>query len=76
MARTNDPNSATSQFFINHVNNQRLDSAYGGYAVFGKLVSGLDVVDKVASVSVGNKSGHQNVPKKSVTIKSIRRIKK
>ena len=50
MARTADPNSATCQFFINHADNPRLDTAGGGYTVFGKVIDGLDVVDKIAKV--------------------------
>jgi peptidyl-prolyl cis-trans isomerase A (cyclophilin A) len=72
MARTSDPNSATSQFFINVKDNQRLDQANApdgnGYAVFGKVVSGMEVVDKIKAVPVGNKGGHQNVPTTPVTI--------
>ena len=51
MARTNAPDSATSQFFINVVDNPNLDTTSGGYAVFGKVVSGLDIVDKIKSRS-------------------------
>ena len=71
MARTGDPNSATSQFFINVVDNQRLDKSEGrdGYAVFGKVVEGMDVVDKIKLVPVANKGPHQNVPVTPVTIK-------
>jgi peptidyl-prolyl cis-trans isomerase A (cyclophilin A) len=69
MARTMDPNSATSQFFINVVDNPRLDSAGGGYAVFGKVVEGMDVVDKIKDVPVGNTGMHQNVPVTPVIIK-------
>jgi len=58
MARTNDPNSATCQFFINHTDNTPLDSVGGGYAVFGKVTKGMDVVDAIASVKT-----------KSITIK-------
>ncbi len=54
MARTGAPDSATSQFFINVVDNPRLDTAGGGYAVFGKVVDGMDVVDKIRLVPVGN----------------------
>ena len=68
MARTNDPNSATAQFFINVVDNPRLDSYSGGYAVFGRVVTGMDVVDKIRTVPVGNRAGHQNVPLEPVTI--------
>jgi len=72
MARTSDPNSATSQFFINVKDNQRLDQANApdgnGYAVFGKVVSGMEVVDKIKAVPVGDRAGHQNVPATPVTI--------
>ena len=73
MARTPDPNSATAQFFINVKDNPFLDQANSrdgnGYAVFGKVVSGMDVVDKIKAVPVGDKGGHQNVPLSPVTIK-------
>lgn len=73
MARTSDPHSATSQFFINHVDNEFLnftsESMQGwGYAVFGKVVDGMDVVDAIAQVATGNKGGHQNVPIDTITI--------
>ena len=69
MARTSAPHSATAQFFINVVDNLRLDTAGGGYAVFGKVVDGMDVVDKIRTVPVANKGGHQNVPVTPVVIK-------
>ena len=69
MARTGVPDSATAQFFINVVDNPRLDTAGGGYAVFGKVVEGMDVVDKIRMVPVGNKGPYQNVPVTPVTIK-------
>jgi len=73
MARTNVPDSASSQFFINVVDNPRLDAANApdgnGYAVFGKVVSGMDVVDKIREVPVGNTAGHQNVPQQPVVIR-------
>ncbi len=69
MARTNQPNSATAQFFINVVDNTRLDTAGGGYAVFGKVIEGMDVVDKIRMVPVGNKGPYQNVPVTPVVIK-------
>jgi peptidyl-prolyl cis-trans isomerase A (cyclophilin A) len=74
MARTNEPNSATSQFFINLKDNHRLDFGIGGagYAVFGEVVSGMEVVDKIAGVATGPKGAHQNVPQNPVTIRSIR----
>jgi peptidyl-prolyl cis-trans isomerase A (cyclophilin A) len=73
MARTGNPNSATSQFFINVKNNDSLNAPNPdgyGYTVFGKVVSGTDVVDKIRAVATGNKSGMQNVPLEAVTIKS------
>ena len=68
MARTGDPHSATAQFFINVANNGFLNhtapNASGwGYAVFGKVVSGTEVVDKIKAVATGNKGGHGDVPK-------------
>ena len=76
MARTNDPNSATSQFFINVADNGFLDhkspTAQGwGYAVFGKVTGGMDVVEAIEKVETGNNSGHQNVPKKQVIIEKV-----
>lgn len=73
MARTGDPHSATAQFFINLVDNRPLDhtdkSMRGwGYTVFGEVVEGIDVVDRIARVPTGNASGHQNVPREPVTI--------
>src|SRR3989344_801127 len=74
MARMNEKDSATAQFFINVVDNDRLDHVSElqyGYAVFGKVISGMDVVDKIRAVSVGSKGDHENVPKKPILIKSI-----
>jgi cyclophilin family peptidyl-prolyl cis-trans isomerase len=78
MARTNDPHSATAQFFINHGNNRMLD--YGargpnqwGYAVFGRVIDGMDVVDAIAATPTGNKGPYQNVPVENVVIESVRR---
>ena len=72
MARTGDPNSATSQFFINVQDNDRLDAANArdgnGYAVFGKVVSGMDVVDKIRTVPTGSKGPHDDVPNAPITI--------
>ncbi len=73
MARTNDPHSATAQFFINTVDNDFLDfkspSGQGwGYCVFGEVVEGMDVVDKIRAVATGNKGFHQDVPKEDVII--------
>jgi peptidyl-prolyl cis-trans isomerase B (cyclophilin B) len=75
MARTNDPNSATSQFFINTVDNAFLNfkakTASGwGYCVFGKVVEGMDVVDAIEKVSTGNKGMHGDVPVTPVLITS------
>jgi peptidyl-prolyl cis-trans isomerase A (cyclophilin A) len=75
MARTSDPHSATAQFFINLKDNSFLDypSRDGwGYAVFGKVVQGLDIVQKIAMVPTGNAGPHQNVPNTPVTIESIK----
>jgi len=73
MARTMDPNSATAQFFINVKDNPNLDQPNSrdgnGYAVFGKVVDGMDVVDKIKLAAVGNKGGHQNVPTTPIIIK-------
>ena len=75
MARTGDPDSATSQFFINTVNNSSLDypkpDGYG-YAVFGKVIAGMDVVDKIRAVQTGNVGPFSDVPTKPVIITSIR----
>ena len=71
MARTNNPNSATSQFFINTVDNANLNAPMPdghGYAVFGKVVTGMDVVDKIRAVAVGDQGMHQNVPRTPITI--------
>ncbi len=77
MARTQDPHSATAQFFINHIDNVMLDypSLDGwGYAVFGKVTEGMDVVDKIAQVRAGNRGMHQNVPVEPVVIQSVKVI--
>jgi cyclophilin family peptidyl-prolyl cis-trans isomerase len=80
MARTNRPDSATSQFFINVKDNAFLDRANSrdrvGYCVFGKVIDGMDVVDKIKAVETGNRGGHQNVPTQDVVIKSVRRADK
>jgi peptidyl-prolyl cis-trans isomerase B (cyclophilin B) len=80
MARTNDPNSATAQFFINYKDNSFLDhsspSPSGwGYAVFGEVVEGMDVVDKMAEQPTGNKGGHQDVPKTDIVIEKAEVLK-
>jgi peptidyl-prolyl cis-trans isomerase B (cyclophilin B) len=73
MARTNDPHSATAQFFINTADNGFLNhksptSSGWGYAVFGRVVEGQDVVDKIEGVATGRKGFHDDVPLQSVTI--------
>jgi len=73
MARTQDPNSATCQFFINHVDNPNLNTTGGGYTVFGKVIDGMDVVDKIAKVSTATRGPHEKVPLKPVYIKSAKR---
>ena len=72
MARTNDPNSATAQFFINTANNDFLNGAPGkaGYAVFGKVIAGTEVVDKISKVKTGNAGHHSDVPVESIAIKT------
>jgi peptidyl-prolyl cis-trans isomerase A (cyclophilin A)/peptidyl-prolyl cis-trans isomerase B (cyclophilin B) len=79
MARTNDINSATSQFFVNVADNDFLDhkpgsSASYGYAVFGRIASGMEVIDAIATVKTGNKGGHQDVPSETVTIEAVKRV--
>jgi len=80
MARTSEPDSATSQFFINVRDNAFLDRAKSrdgvGYCVFGKVIEGMDVVDKIKDVETTSQGVFENVPKKEVVIKSIRRDKK
>ena len=76
MARTMEPHSATGQFFINHKDNGFLnhtgENAQGwGYAVFGKVTEGMDVVDAIADVATGSSGGHQDVPLEVITIESV-----
>jgi peptidyl-prolyl cis-trans isomerase B (cyclophilin B) len=76
MARTSDPDSASSQFFINLQNNDFLDHkaktpAQWGYCAFGQVVKGIEVVQKIAQVATGNKSGHQDVPTTDVIVESV-----
>jgi len=73
MARTQVVDSATAQFFINLVNNDFLDHGDRdfGYAVFGQVSGGMDVVDAIAGVETGSRSGHQDVPLESVTILEV-----
>jgi peptidyl-prolyl cis-trans isomerase A (cyclophilin A) len=75
MARTNDINSATSQFFVNLKDNDALDHKRGnfGYAVFGKVTKGMEVIDKIAAVETGRRKGHDDVPLEAVIMTSVRR---
>jgi len=77
MARTNDPNSATSQFFINVADNAFLNRGpmNPGYAVFGKVTKGMEIVDKIVKVPTGAYGMHQDVPKQSVIITNVKLIK-
>jgi cyclophilin family peptidyl-prolyl cis-trans isomerase len=76
MARTNAPHSATSQFFVNLKDNDFLDYRPGnhGYAVFGRVTDGIEVIDKIAAVRTGTRGGHQDAPLEDVVIRSARRI--
>ena len=77
MARTNDPDSATSQFFVNLVDNDNLNPggvSPEGYAVFGEVVEGMDVLDAIAEVSTGSQGGMQDVPDEDVELISIKRV--
>ncbi len=76
MARTAAPDSATSQFYINVVDNPSLDQPRGGaaYAVFGKVIAGMDVVDEIRRVATTTRAGHQNVPSEPVVIEKARAI--
>ncbi|MBJ7536759.1 peptidylprolyl isomerase [Marinomonas transparens] len=77
MARTQDPNSATSQFFINQVDNNFLNhGARGGagYTVFGKVISSMDIVDDISAVDTSSVGPYQNVPTTPIVIKSITRV--
>lgn len=78
MARTPDPHSASAQFFINVKDNHGLDRMHSedgyGYAVFGKVIDGMDVVDKIRGVQTGPRFGHGDVPLKDVFITTMRRI--
>ena len=77
MARKNDPDSADSQFFINLRDNHRLDYGIGGagYAVFGEVIEGMDVVDKIAMVPTATRGMHENVPQMAVVIRNVREVK-
>ena len=76
MARTNDINSATSQFFVNLKDNDFLDHSRGnfGYAVFARVTEGMDVIDKIAAVETGRKRGFDDVPVEPVIMKSVRAV--
>jgi len=76
MARKNDPDSADSQFFINLRDNHRLDYGIGGagYAVFGEVIEGMDVADKVAAVSTASRGQHDDVPQMAVVIRKVREV--
>ncbi len=76
MARTNDPHSATAQFFINHNDNTFLNHTAPtgpgwGYCVFGKVTDGMDTVDSIAAVKTGNDNGHGDVPVETITINKV-----
>lgn len=80
MARTSDPNSATAQFFINYKENSFLNHTSPtpsgwGYAVFGEVVEGMDVVDAMAKQPTGNRGGHQDVPKTDIVIEKAEVLK-
>ncbi|MGA9027854.1 MAG: peptidylprolyl isomerase [Steroidobacteraceae bacterium] len=76
MARTNDVNSATSQFFVNLKDNDFLDHKRGnfGYAVFARVTEGMQVIDQIAAVETGRRRGHDDVPLEPVVMKSVRRV--
>ena len=79
MARTNEVNSATAQFFVNLKDNDFLDHKPGssqtyGYAVFGKVTEGTDVIDKIAKVKTGSRRGHQDVPLEDVVVTKAYRV--
>ena len=80
MARTSEPDSATAQFFINHKDNGFLDKSSArdgvGYCVFGKVVEGTDVLDKIAKVKTTTKGPHGDVPVEDIVIKAVRRVDK
>jgi peptidyl-prolyl cis-trans isomerase A (cyclophilin A) len=76
MARTNDPDSADCQFFVNLRDNHRLDYGIGGagYTVFGRVLEGMEVVDRIAMVPTSSRGSHQNVPQMAVVIKTVREV--
>lgn len=76
MARTMDPHSATAQFFVNVADNDFLNHSAKttqgwGYAVFGKVANGMDVIEKIKGVKTGSKGGHQDVPVEAVVIERV-----
>ncbi len=80
MARTNVPDSATAQFFINYKDSSFLDFTSAtpsgwGYAVFGEVIEGMDVVDAMEKVATGNQGGHQDVPKENIVIEKAEILK-
>jgi cyclophilin family peptidyl-prolyl cis-trans isomerase len=77
MARTNDVNSATSQFFVNLRDNDSLDHSRGsfGYAVFARVTEGMDTIDKIAEVETGRKRGHDDVPLEPVVVARVQVLK-
>ena len=80
MARTNNPHSATSQFFINLIDNDFLDKKNAqdnfGYCVFGEVIDGIEIVENIGEAITGNKSGHADVPTENIIIKKIQIIDK
>jgi peptidyl-prolyl cis-trans isomerase B (cyclophilin B) len=77
MARTSDPHSASAQFFVNVKNNDFLNFSSRtnqgwGYAVFGKVIDGTDVIDKMTTVPTGNRAGHSDVPREAIIIESVK----
>ena len=78
MARTNDINSATSQFFVSLKDNDFLDHKPGsfGYAVFGRVLSGMEVIDEIAKVKTGRRSHHDDVPLEAVIVNKVTRVEK
>lgn len=80
MARTNNPHSATSQFFINLIDNDFLDKKNAqdnfGYCVFGEVIDGIEIVENIGEAVTGNKSGHADVPTENIIIKKIQIIDK
>jgi peptidyl-prolyl cis-trans isomerase B (cyclophilin B) len=79
MARTGDPHSATAQFFINVADNDFLnyrssDANGWGYCVFGRVVTGTDVVDRIKALPTGNHGAHQNVPNENVIIERVEEV--